>query len=92
MQLIGSKSNRDAIGAKLTLSVADRKLVRWITGGSSYLSSHDKRVIFGLGGLAASQTVNLEILWPSGTKQNVTALKINRYHQIAENNSQGVSR
>lgn len=84
VRLIGKKSNRDAIGAKLTLSLADRKLVRWLTGGSSYLSSHDKRVLFGLGELAANQTVNLEILWPSGTRQNVAALKINRYHEIVE--------
>ena len=84
VRLTGTKSNRDAIGAKLTLSVGDRKLVRWLTGGASYLSSHDKRILFGLGGVRANQTVNVEILWPSGTRQNVTALKINRYHEIAE--------
>jgi hypothetical protein len=84
VRLTGTKSNRDAIGAKLTLSVADRKLVRWLTGGASYLSSHDKRILFGLGGLATNQTVNIEILWPSGTLQKVTALKIDRYHQIVE--------
>src|SRR6202035_494530 len=38
IHLSGVKSNRDAIGAKLTLRLADRKLVRWVTGGSSYLS------------------------------------------------------
>jgi hypothetical protein len=84
VRLIGTKSNRDAIGAKLTLSLADRKLVRWVTGGSSYLSSHDKRILFGLGGLAANQTVNIEILWPNGARQNATALKINRYHEVVE--------
>ena len=84
VRLTGSESNRDAIGAKVTLSVGDRKLVRWLAGGTSYLSSHDKRILFGLGGLPADQTVNLEILWPSGTRRNVTALKINRYHQIIE--------
>jgi hypothetical protein len=84
VRLIGTKSNRDAIGAKLTLTVAGRKLVRWVTGGSSYLSSHDKRIIFGLGALAANQTVDVEILWPSGVQQNVTGLKINRYQQIVE--------
>jgi enediyne biosynthesis protein E4 len=84
VRLTGTKSNRDAIGTKLTLGVADRTLVRWLTGGSSYLSSHDKRILFGLGGLAANQTVNIEILWPSGARQNVTALKINRYHDIVE--------
>jgi len=84
VQLIGSRSNRDAIGAKLTLSVADRKLVRWVTGGASYLSSHDKRILFGLGALPADQTVSVEILWPSGARQNSAALRINRYHQILE--------
>jgi hypothetical protein len=84
LRLTGTKSNRDAIGAKLTLTIADRKLVRWVTGGSSYLSSHDKRILFGLGTLAANQTVNIEIIWPSGAQQNVNALKINRYHQIVE--------
>src|SRR5258706_5698807 len=49
LQLHGVKSNRDAIGAKLTLRVGDRKLVRWLTGGSSYPSSHDQRVVLGLG-------------------------------------------
>jgi hypothetical protein len=84
VQLIGTKSNRDAIGAKLTLSAADRKLLRWVTGGSSYLSSHDKRVVFGLGSFPAHQTVAIEILWPNGKRQTATALETNRYHQIKE--------
>ena len=84
VRLVGTKSNRDAIGAKITLSAQDRKLVRWLTGGASYLSSHDKRILFGLGGLGANQTVNVEILWPSGAQQSVSALKINRYHEIVE--------
>jgi hypothetical protein len=84
VRLVGVKSNRDAIGAKLTLPIAGRKLVRWITGGSSYLSSHDKRVLFGLGNLSANRTVDLEIVWPNGEMQLATSLKINRYHQITE--------
>src|SRR5215471_7440644 len=84
VQLIGTKSNRDAIGAKLTLNLRDRKLIRWVTGGSSYLSSHDKRVVFGLGIFPAHQTVDIEILWPNGKRQTATALATNRYHQIME--------
>jgi len=78
------KSNRDAIGAKLTLRIAGRKLVRWITGGSSYLSSHDKRVLFGLGNLPANRTVDIEIVWPNGQTQAAPSLQMNRYHQITE--------
>jgi len=84
LQLAGVKSNRDAIGAKLTLKVGNRKLVRWLTSGSSYLSSHDKRVLFGLGNLATSNTVEVEILWPNGGTQTTAPLQINRYHRIIE--------
>ena len=83
-ELQGTRSNRDAIGARITVFSSRRKLVRWITGGSSYLSSQDKRVIVGLGtGLAAEQ-VNAEILWPSGTLQRLSNLKPNQYHKILE--------
>jgi hypothetical protein len=82
--LVGVKSNRDAIGAKLTLRVGERKLTRWLTGGSSYLSSHDKRVLFGLGNLTASHPVDVEIVWPNGATQIASALQINRYHRIVE--------
>ena len=84
LQLNGVKNNRDAIGAKLTVRVAGRNLVRWITSGSSYLSSHDKRVLFGLGSLPANRTVEVEILWPNGLVQTTTALPINHYHRIVE--------
>jgi hypothetical protein len=84
VRLVGVNSNRDAIGAKLTVRVPGRKLVRWITGGSSYLSSHDKRVLFGLGSLPANGSVNIEIVWPNQQRQVAMSLKINRYHQITE--------
>jgi hypothetical protein len=84
LSLIGVKSNRDAIGAKLTLRVGERKLTRWLTGGSSYLSSHDKRVLFGLGNLPSGRSVDVEVVWPNGGTQVATALEINRYHKIVE--------
>jgi hypothetical protein len=82
-QLVGTKSNRDAIGAKLALRDGDRKLVRWIAGGSSYLSSHDKRVVFGLG-KPAPRSTSLDIRWPSGQVQSLAGLEPNRYHLIRE--------
>ena len=83
-ELQGTKSNRDAIGAKVTIVAGKRKLVRWITGGASYLSSHDKRVIVGLGDDAAGTQVNAEIRWPSGRIQRLTKLKQRLYHKITE--------
>jgi hypothetical protein len=85
-QLVGTRSNRDAIGAKLTLQAGNRKLVRWITGGSSYLSSHDKRVVFGLG-KRAPESVDLQIVWPNGQTQNLSGLKPGSYHLMRESPS-----
>ena len=81
VELQGTRSNRDAIGAKLTLTCGARKLVRWITGGASYLSSHDHRVVFGLGTDVAGPT-QLEIRWPNGNTQRVTGLKVNQYKRL----------
>jgi hypothetical protein len=84
LELQGTKSNRDAIGAKITVSLPGRKLVRWITGGSSYLSSHDKRMIVGLGDERSPANVKVEVRWPSGTVQQLPPLRLNAYHRIVE--------
>jgi len=84
LELHGTKSNRDAIGSRITVEAGGMKLVRWVTGGSSYLSSHDKRVLVGLGPLPASGNVQVEIRWPSGTLQRLSGLKRGRYQKVAE--------
>lgn len=85
IRLVGAKgkSNLDAIGAKATLHLPEHKLVRWVTGGSSYLSSHDKRLLFGLGRLPGS-SVDIEVSWPGGTTQMAHSLAVNRYHELLE--------
>jgi enediyne biosynthesis protein E4 len=83
LELEGTRSNRDAIGAKVVLTSGERKLVRWITGGASYLSSHDKRLIFGLGQNAPHE-VSAVIHWPNGQVQNVSGLAVRRYHKVVE--------
>lgn len=83
-ELTGRKSSRDAIGARLILRAGERKLFRWITGGSSYLATHDKRVLFGLGKAERLGTVDVEIRWPSGILQTVSGLGLREYHRITE--------
>ena len=82
VRLRGTASNRDAIGAKLMLRAGDRILTRWITGGGSFLGSHDRRVVFGLG--REGVPGELEIRWPSGRMQRVSGLAAGRYHEITE--------
>jgi hypothetical protein len=83
-ELQGTLSNRDAIGSRITVLSGNRRVVRWITGGSSYLSSSDKRVVVGLGQLAADSTVSAELRWPNGQTQRVQKLEVNHYHHIVE--------
>jgi enediyne biosynthesis protein E4 len=87
-ELQGTVSNRDAIGAKITVLTPNRKLVRWIAGGSSYLSTQDKRLVVGLGGGLGSDSAaagpSVEIRWPSGIVQRLSNLKPNQYHKIVE--------
>jgi hypothetical protein len=84
LELQGTKSNRDAIGAKITVEAGGTKLVRWVSGGSSYLSSHDKRILAGLGAVPASSNVRVEIRWPSGSLERLTELKPGSYHKVVE--------
>lgn len=83
LQLEGTRGNRDAIGAKVVLQADSQKLVRWVEGGGSYLSSHDKRVLFGLGAHPPKE-LRVEIHWPSGQIQSVAGLAPGRYHKVIE--------
>lgn len=83
-ELQGVASNRDAIGAKIILETSEARKVRWITGGSSYLASHDNRVTFGMGKFPLSSSVRVGIRWPKGTVQRLTGLEPGRYHHIVE--------
>jgi hypothetical protein len=67
LKLVGHKSNRDAIGAEVKLVTTKGAQFATVTTASSYLSSGDKRVHFGLGPEAVAQAI--EIHWPSGIVQ-----------------------
>jgi hypothetical protein len=64
VHLIGTKSNRDGLGAKLKLTAGDLVSVDQAKGGMSYCSSQDPRIYFGLG--LRKKIDSLEIIWPSG--------------------------
>jgi enediyne biosynthesis protein E4 len=82
LRLIGTDSNRDAIGARLRLTSGARTQVREVTSGSSYLGQNDPRVHVGLGD--ATIVDRLEIRWPSGRTEVVEHVAANQLVVIRE--------
>jgi hypothetical protein len=81
LKLIGTKSNRDAIGARATLKVGGGQMIREVNGGNGYSGQSTKRLHFGLG--KATAIDSLEIRWPSGKTEKVT-VPIDRVTTIKE--------
>src|SRR5215475_9129974 len=82
LKLTGHKSNRDAIGAAVRITTAGGAQYATVTTASSYLSSGDKRVHFGLGKVPVVESI--EIRWPSGIVQTLRDLAADRVVQIDE--------
>ncbi len=82
LNLVGYKSNRDAIGAEVKVTTQHGSQLGIVTTSGSYLSSGDKRLHFGLGSDDVAQTV--EIRWPSGIVQKLTNVRGGRTVQIDE--------
>ncbi|MGB9431396.1 MAG: ASPIC/UnbV domain-containing protein [Candidatus Acidiferrum sp.] len=82
LKLTGHKSNRDAIGAEVKVTTADRMQMATVTTAGSYLSSGDKRLHFGLGQENVVQKI--EIRWPSGIVQTLKRIPGDRILQIDE--------
>jgi enediyne biosynthesis protein E4 len=84
IKLAGKKSNPDAIGARVTYQAGDLRRSRTKVGGGSYLSSHDPRIVLGIG--KRTKIDWLEIKWPQpgGTVERFTEVPIDRYITIVE--------
>jgi hypothetical protein len=82
LNLVGHKSNRDAIGAEVKLTTAKSSQFATVTTAGSYLSSSDKRVHFGLGSETSAQSI--EIRWPSGILQKLSDIRADQVLQIDE--------
>jgi hypothetical protein len=74
--------HRDVVGARIILEGDGRKQTRFAKGGGSYLSSSDRRHIFGLG--SADGVERLSIVWPSGVEQHWRGLAVDRYWRLTE--------
>jgi hypothetical protein len=79
---VGSKSNRDGIGARITLKAGPRLFVDEVRSGSSYISNNDVRVHFGLG--TATKIDSVEVRWPSGLLERFENLAVDAIHTLKE--------
>ena len=86
LSLVGSKSNRSGIGARITISDSTgRKQIFDANTSGSYLSANDPRIIVGLG--SAARVRRVEVSWPSGNVQTITEPQLDRYLVISEPNA-----
>ena len=80
--LVGTKSNRDAVGARVKVTVGDLVLYDQRKGGMSYQSAQDPRLHFGLG--QRSMVDLIEIMWPSGSTTKLSKIKADQIIAIKE--------
>src|SRR5205807_1018275 len=82
LRLVGTRSNRDGIGAKVTATAGGRRQVMTVHSGGSYLSNNDMRAHFGLG--AAATVDEITIRWPSGQVDTLSGLAADRFYVVRE--------
>ena len=82
LKLVGTKSNRSAIGARVKCVTGGHQQIDEVRSGGSFYSQNDLRIHFGLG--KSARIDELEIRWPSGRLDHFTAVPINRPLKIVE--------
>ncbi len=86
VRLIGARSNRDGIGARVLLTTSTgQHMSAMVKSGSSYLSQSELPLTFGLGKPDSSKRISLEIRWPSGQKQTISDLHPDQFITVKEN-------
>jgi enediyne biosynthesis protein E4 len=84
IHLVGRKCNPDAVGARITYQAGDLKRTRMKVGGGSFLSSHDPRIVLGIGKRAKIDWIEVKWPQPSGAVERFTDLPMDRYITIIE--------
>ncbi len=82
LALEGTMSNRDGVGARITITAGGRRQVAQRCGGGSYQSASDPRIHFGLG--ASTSVESVEIRWPSGKVDRHAGLQADRFYRLRE--------
>jgi len=82
VRLIGTRSNRDAIGAKISAVAGKRRIHKWVNGGNGFGVANSKIVHLGLG--TEQKVDSLQVLWPSGLRQSFRGIPAGRRIEITE--------
>src|SRR5262249_14280134 len=80
--LAGTRSNRDAIGARVTVETDRLRRTKTVSAGSGFISRHSKELLFGLG--PSTRVARLTVDWPSGQSQTFTGVALNQRVRIEE--------
>ncbi len=83
LRLVGTASNRDAVGARVRLKLGDRTLTRTLQSAASYASQSEMIVTFGLGA-KPPETVDVEVRWPSGVVETFPRVSTGRVQVLTE--------
>ncbi len=86
LHLTGTKSNRDAVGARIRLEAGGRSYVSFVNGGNGFASQSTRRVHFGLGDTPRAE--KLVVLWPSGLEQAFTDVAADRIYRLTEGDAE----
>jgi hypothetical protein len=86
VRTVGTKSNHDGIGAKVTVFVGEQKFVGEVRSGSSYISSNDLRLHFGLG--SGRNVSRIEVRWPNGNREVFSGGDADRFVTLMEGRGQ----
>ena len=89
-RLRGTDSNRDAIGAAVTIEAGELRQTKYLQAGSGFLSQHTKNLFFGTG--KADEPANATIRWPKGRVQRFQSLPVNHQIEIEEGSSDFTAR
>jgi len=82
IRVVGTRSNRDGLGARLTITAGGRTQVREIKSGSSYLGQNDLRAHVGLG--EATRVDRIDVRWPAGQTESIRDVAANQIVTVTE--------
>ena len=90
LELVGTVTERDAIGTRVVVTAGGEQFTHWVTAGDGYFCSDEPVLDFGLG--IHPQVDRVEVFWPKSEKQTIESLKPGHRYLVIEGESEAVLR